>query len=97
MLGEVGGSTFFKELVGTFLADAPRVVEQARQTAAKGRADDLRRAAHTVKASAGSLGARRLAALSAELESLAPGDRPEEVAALIHQIGDECLRACDGL
>jgi histidine phosphotransfer protein HptB len=62
------GAEFVSELIGTFLEEAPRVLAELRDAAAKGDVDSYRRAAHSLKSNAQTFGATPLAALSRELE-----------------------------
>jgi len=68
------GADFVRELVDTFLEEAPRMLEELRSAAAEGRADAFRRAAHSLKSNANTFGALTLGQLARELElgGLAP-------------------------
>ncbi len=60
-----------RALIGLFLTETPRTLAALRQAVAEGNAKNLRKAAHTLKSSSGSLGARRMHVLCARLEALA--------------------------
>ena len=64
-----------------YLEDAGRLVAAMRRAAADGRTDELKRAAHTLKGSSAALGARRLAAVCARIESSGAGDALLDLAA----------------
>jgi HPt (histidine-containing phosphotransfer) domain-containing protein len=64
----VGDPTFVRELISTFLKDAPGLVGELRSSFERGDLEELRRAAHTLKSNGRTFGATRLAALSEELE-----------------------------
>jgi HPt (histidine-containing phosphotransfer) domain-containing protein len=66
-LREIGGDEFLADLIETFLADAPALLAALRGTDA----DEVRRAAHTLKSNAATFGATRLSELCRELELLA--------------------------
>lgn len=91
------------ELMELYLADAPVKLEAMRRSVAGGDGASLARAAHSLKGSSASLGARRAAALCGELER-AGGEQPPRVAAVLleylelelarvrHVFEGECLR-----
>jgi HPt (histidine-containing phosphotransfer) domain-containing protein len=66
-LREIGGDDFVGDLVDTFLADAPPLLAALRGTDA----DEVRRAAHTLKSNGATFGATRFSELCRELELLA--------------------------
>jgi HPt (histidine-containing phosphotransfer) domain-containing protein len=66
-LREIGGDEFVADLIETFLADAPALLAALRGTDA----DEVRRAAHTLKSNAATFGATGLSELCRELELLA--------------------------
>jgi HPt (histidine-containing phosphotransfer) domain-containing protein len=64
---QFGDEAFVQDLVDTFLQGAPRLVADLRS----GSADEARRAAHTLKTNARTLGAAELGRACEELEELA--------------------------
>jgi HPt (histidine-containing phosphotransfer) domain-containing protein len=76
-------------LIDTFLREVPRLVDGARQALRQGRADEVRRAAHTLKSNGATFGATRLAELSRELEALARSGTLEGTAELLARIEEE--------
>ena len=62
------GADFVGELVGTFLEEAPRMLDELRATAASARADAFRRVAHSLKSNANTFGATALGAMARDLE-----------------------------
>jgi PAS domain S-box-containing protein len=76
-------------LIGTFLNDVPRLVDGARQGLEQGRADEVRRAAHTLKSTGATFGAMRLSELSRELEALARSGTLEGTLGLLERIEAE--------
>lgn len=62
---------FLRELVETYLDDAPQQIEAIRSGLAKRDVERVHRAAHTLKSSSASIGAMTLAEMSHELEAQA--------------------------
>jgi PAS domain S-box-containing protein len=85
---EVGGgdSGFVAELIELFLSDTQSLLTQIKQALVQGEADVLERAAHTLKSSSASVGARSLAVRCDTLEGLARERKLAEGAALVRQI-----------
>jgi HPt (histidine-containing phosphotransfer) domain-containing protein len=67
-LTDATGDEFVVELVATFVAEAPRMLDDLRDALARGDADRFRRAAHSLKSNANTFGALRLGALAKALE-----------------------------
>jgi len=67
-LQDAAGEDFVKELVDTFLAEAPQMLNALRDAAAAGDADKFRRAAHSFKSNSHTFGAMTLGAMARELE-----------------------------
>ena len=67
-LQDTAGEDFVKELVDTFLAEAPQMLNALRDAAAAGDADKFRRAAHSLKSNSHTFGAMTLGAMARELE-----------------------------
>lgn len=88
LLSDLGGDADgLRELVGLFLAGAPKLVADARDACARGDAQAYRRAAHTLKSSAGTVGARELQRMAREAEGAAPdAKRVEELAAELARV-----------
>jgi PAS domain S-box-containing protein len=76
-------------LIDAFLDDAPRLVDDARQGLQQGQADEVRRAAHTLKSDGATFGAMRLSELSRELETLARSGTLEGIVDLLARIEAE--------
>ncbi len=76
-------------LINTFLGDVPRLVDGARRGLQQGQADEVRRAAHTLKSNGATFGATRFSELSRQLESLARSGALEGTAELIAGIEAE--------
>ena len=87
--GTGGDAGFVQELIDQFLTDAPQLVAAARNALKSGNADDLRRAAHTLKSNAATFGAQRLAHSSRTVEDAARNGRLEAIAALVDAMSTE--------
>ena len=71
LLDSVGGDReFLAELLQTFFEDSPRLLEEMEAALSGGKADEFRRAAHSLKSSSASLGALPLSRICKELEEL---------------------------
>ena len=88
---------FLRELVETYLDDAPAQVAAIRQGQASGDIQLARRGAHTLKSNSASMGAHALSEMCRELESIAaealergaaldPGDVRDRVATIEHEL-----------
>ena len=67
-LRETTGADFVKELVDTFLEEAPAMLEELRTAYTTGDADTFRRTAHSLKSNSNTFGALALGTLARELE-----------------------------
>ena len=67
-LRETTGAEFARELVDTFLTEAPSMLGDLRESLANGEADRFRRAAHSLKSNGNTFGALTLGTLAKDLE-----------------------------
>ena len=67
-LKDTAGADFVVELVDTFLAEAPKLLDDLRLAYDKRNADVFRRSAHSLKSNSNTFGARTLGALARDLE-----------------------------
>jgi CheY-like chemotaxis protein/HPt (histidine-containing phosphotransfer) domain-containing protein len=88
-LRDLGGTTFLTEVVDVFLADAPALITSLRSSLEHGDAEELRRAAHTLKTNGTTLGAAAFAELCRTVEQHAKDHRLDGVAQLVDQIEQE--------
>jgi len=86
-----------QELAEAFQSETPPLLETLRQAVAEGQPEQLRRAAHNLKGSSNNLGARTMAALSAELETLGKNGTVEGAAELVTRLEQEYQRVCRAL
>ena len=96
LLGQ-GGEAMVKEVVEVFLQDAPVRMEDARKALDQGDFENLMRAAHILKGSSSSLGAKRLAALCAELEKRAKRGSIEGSEEIMARLQTEFNKVCRSL
>jgi HPt (histidine-containing phosphotransfer) domain-containing protein len=85
------------ELIEIFLAETPPLLDQIREAIETGNAPKLRHAAHTLKGSSTSLGAKALAARCYELEKIGRAGSVNGAGALLPQLQAEFERACRAL
>ncbi|HEX3884439.1 MAG TPA: PAS domain S-box protein [Stellaceae bacterium] len=91
------GSSRLARAVSRFVEIAPPLVATIRQTCADDDADSLWRAAHSLKSSAGALGAKQLSDRCAEIEALARSSGAAPVRALVSALDVDLTLAIDGL
>jgi HPt (histidine-containing phosphotransfer) domain-containing protein len=88
-LRELGGDEFVAEVLDTFLAEAPSLLAMVRGALDRNDADELRRAAHTLKSNGATLGASSFAELCRELERRAKTGETADAAELVDRIERE--------
>ena len=91
---------FLEGLVKTFREDVPSRIDALRSAAANGDSHDLALAAHAMKSSSGSVGAKRMLTMASSLEQNAREGRLDGADAAIEQIAAEFRRvivAYDGI
>lgn len=69
MADQLGGPGLILDLIGLLFDEAPKYLARMEEAAKAGDADALRRAAHTLKSSAGQLSATDLSGMARELEA----------------------------
>jgi GAF domain-containing protein/CheY-like chemotaxis protein/HPt (histidine-containing phosphotransfer) domain-containing protein len=87
-----GDDAFVAELIEQFVTDSPTLVKAARHGLESGDADEVRRAAHTLKSNASTFGANELADRSSRLETAAKAGRLDDGPARIQAIDEELER-----
>jgi two-component system, sensor histidine kinase and response regulator len=83
---------FLEGLVKTFREDVPSRLDALRAAAASGDAHDLALAAHALKSSSGSVGAKRMYTVASQIEIAARAGRLDGATAAIEQLGAEFTR-----
>jgi CheY-like chemotaxis protein/HPt (histidine-containing phosphotransfer) domain-containing protein len=85
-LRELGGDEFVAEVIDTFLADAPVLLETLRTSLREGDADELRRAAHSLKSNGATLGAEGFSEACRALEQRAKERRLDGAGELVERV-----------
>ncbi len=94
-LRSISGEDFIRELMDTFMADGPSLLEQMKTSLAAADVDSFRRAAHSLKSNAATFGALELSVLAKELEYMARdnnlnvGNKLEVLEQAYHQAASE--------
>lgn len=92
-----GEPDLIQELVGLFKRETPSQIEAIRAAITARDAEQLRKAAHSLKGSSANLGVRLVSALGAELEKKGRSGAVEGADALLAQLEREYARACRAL
>lgn len=87
-----GGDALRTQIVEVFLARAPDQIAAALQAAQSGDADGVRRVVHTLKSSAGQLGAVSMQRLCHDAERRAEAGEVESLTPLVHALEGELER-----
>jgi GAF domain-containing protein/DNA-binding response OmpR family regulator len=87
-----GDDAFVAELIDQFVTDSPALVAAARKGLEAGDAEEVRRAAHTLKSNAATFGANELADRSRRLEMAARADELGGGEASIDAVAEELER-----
>jgi CheY-like chemotaxis protein len=88
-LRDLGGVEFLAEVVDVFLADAPALIASLRTTLERQDAEELRRAAHTLKSNGSTLGAAAFADVCRTVEQHAKDGRLDGVPQLVDRVEQE--------
>jgi CheY-like chemotaxis protein/HPt (histidine-containing phosphotransfer) domain-containing protein len=96
-LRELGGDEFVAEVIDTFLADAPGLLATLRRSLDTDDAEELRRAAHTLKSNAATLGDRAFSELCHELELRAKEGRLDDALEMVSRVERELRSLSDAL
>jgi PAS domain S-box-containing protein len=85
-LRDLGGDAFLGEVIDAFLADAPALIATLHSSLEEQNAEELRRAAHTLKSNGATLGAAEFAELCRTLEQRAKDGELDGASELVDQI-----------
>jgi HPt (histidine-containing phosphotransfer) domain-containing protein len=88
-LRDLGGDDFLDEVIDAFLADAPALLATLRGSLEEQRAEELRRAAHTLKSNGATLGAEGFAELCRTLEQRAKAGDFDGAPELVDRVEQE--------
>ena len=97
LLEESTGTSLLADLTRTFRDDAPKRIAVLREALRAGDAGSVAIGAHSLRGSAGALGAMRLHATATQLEEAAERGALESCAALIELLEADTARAIDAL
>jgi two-component system, sensor histidine kinase and response regulator len=90
-LDRLGGKKLATGMIDIFLEHAPTRIDAAQAALAVDDVEEIRRAAHSLKSSAGNLGATRLQALCETIERIAQKQETNgEIAGLVARMATEC-------
>jgi len=96
-LRDTTGSEFARELIDTFLTEAPSMLADLRESLADGDADRFRRAAHSLKSNGNTFGALAFGALARDLELAGLTQVRERGAGALAGIQSEYTRVATAL
>jgi PAS domain S-box-containing protein len=88
-LRDLGGDDFLGEVIDAFLADAPELMATLRRSLDEQSAEELRRAAHTLKSNGATLGAEQFAERCRALEQHAKAGELEGASQVVDRIEQE--------
>ena len=96
-LKESAGGDFVLELVGTFLTEAPAMLDDLRSALAANDADRFRRGAHSLKSNSMTFGALTLGAMSRTLELGGIGPVQQANGEPLDRLAEEYARVAQAL
>jgi len=96
-LRDTTGGDFVRELIDTFLTEAPSMLADLRDALAKGEADRFRRAAHSLKSNGNTFGALALGALARDLEVSGVGQVKDRGPSALAEVEAEYVRVAAAL
>jgi HPt (histidine-containing phosphotransfer) domain-containing protein len=96
-LKEWGGDELPKKMIDIFLAHSPERMVQIRDGLSTGTPRQAETGAHSLKSSAGNVGAVRVQGLAQKAEALAEVEDMEGLEALMPKLEEEFTSACQGL
>jgi HPt (histidine-containing phosphotransfer) domain-containing protein len=91
------GWAFVRELIDTFLEDAPTQLATLRSAVEHAEVEEARRAAHTLKSNGATFGAQPFAELCRELENLGREGRLDAAPELLGRADEEWERVREAL
>ncbi len=92
-LRKIGGEAFLSKIVTLFVSHAEPAIKEAAACLRVGDLDSVQRAAHSLKSSAGNLGAQQLQSLAGRIEQLAENQKAGEIQLLLADLEAAYLRA----
>ncbi len=92
-LRKIGGDALLSNIVSLFVSHAEPTIRKATAGFEVGDLESVQWAAHSLKSSAGNLGAQQLQNLAGMIEQLAEDQRAEEIQPLLAELEKVYLRA----
>jgi PAS domain S-box-containing protein len=92
-----GEPDIVQELAEAFQFETPPLLQALRKAIVEGQPEQLKGAAHNLRGSSNNLGARTMAALSAELEAIGKNGTVEQATELVTHLDQEYQRVCQAL
>ena len=96
-LNEWGGDDLQRKMIDLFLTHSIERLDQIREGISTGSSEQAETGAHTLKSSAGNVGAQRVQRLAQDAESLAEEGKLDELEALFPSLEEEFQAACNAL
>jgi HPt (histidine-containing phosphotransfer) domain-containing protein len=96
-LNEWGGPTLQRKMIDLFLTHAKERLDQIKEGLSIGNAEAAETGAHTLKSSAGNVGAQRVQRMAQEAEDYAEQGRLDDLQTLLPSLEQEFDAACDAL
>jgi HPt (histidine-containing phosphotransfer) domain-containing protein len=96
-LKATAGADFVRELVDTFLSEAPKMLDELRTALGASDATRFRRAAHSLKSNGNTFGALPFGALARDLELGGIARAKEHGGEAMTRLADEYARVADAL
>ena len=96
-LRDTTGGEFVRELIDTFLTEAPSMLADLRDSLASGEAERFRRAAHSLKSNGNTFGALTLGTLAKDLELAGVAQVRERGPSALAHLEAEYLRVASAL
>ena len=96
-LNEWGGSALQRKMIELFLTHAKERMDQIKGGISSGDANAAETGAHTLKSSAGNVGARRVQELAQEAEALAEEQKLDDLKAMLPSLDAAFEEACAAL
>jgi len=96
-LNEWGGADLQRKMIDLFLTHALERLDEVKDGVATGSSEKAETGAHTLKSSAGNVGAQRLQKLAQDAETLAEAGNLHELQAILPSLEEEFQAACGAL
>lgn len=96
-LNEWGGATLQRKMIDLFLTHAQERLDQIKEGLSNGSAKTAETGAHTLKSSAGNVGAQRVQLMAQEAEDFAEQENLDDLKDLLPSLEREFEAACDAL